>query len=431
MPRRVRSLQLLTRERTYRIPASTQPLSIRRSPYRAVHRTITLFTNNNRRLLFGLTVPTTLKSAVLKLSARTLRNNMTSNRTTDHYGTITLVTMKQTSIMRTLNMATNAGHDEAHEDHAHINLAGSELHPSQCQEPIKPVKQDVSVRNSNVPLRPTTLSSAAKTRLDQQKRFMDSVREPVIKELLSDLREAVQALKAAQYKAGDKVRMHLFVESESIVDGVKQDPLSHHKSVMSFYNFFSPTFIADTDFKKSIVHDLTGIFEKFRVLHASTNPDNRALAQAMHQTPFQFSPNPCPTPQPLLEPTLSTARYKQKIDSKVLQRANQDRQEIPLEDPPTSDLLSVRSAANDDNDNSIQIEGSETPRPPVPSPSDFNNKLDSAPLTSNKCSTPSEKDTHQSPQEAPLIQQQHQKTVLPIHKQPPIHSSPSGSLAPQ
>lgn len=113
------------------------------------------------------------------------------------------------------------------------------------------------------------LSRGTKARLEQQRKFMNNVRDPPIKKILPELREAVDALNRAQTKAGDNVRLHLMVENETVLGSKKGDSLFHQSSMMSLYSFFSPTIVADTEFKKSMVREFGDLFAKFQALQTN------------------------------------------------------------------------------------------------------------------------------------------------------------------
>lgn len=87
-----------------------------------------------------------------------------------------------------------------------------------------------------------------------------------MKNIVPQLREAVDARTEAQKQAGDSERIHLFVEHEKTKADNNGDSLFHQKSLMPLYTFFSPTFVTDSELKKSLVRDIVDIFAKFKVL---------------------------------------------------------------------------------------------------------------------------------------------------------------------
>lgn len=106
--------------------------------------------------------------------------------------------------------------------------------------------------------------------LDLQRRFLDNIREPALRQLLPQLREAVSALTTAQKQAGPRVRIHLFVEHDaSCTKAPTDNDRMQELSKTSVYTFFSPTFAADTDFKQSLLREFADIIAKFNFLKHS------------------------------------------------------------------------------------------------------------------------------------------------------------------
>lgn len=78
---------------------------------------------------------------------------------------------------------------------------------------------------------------------------MNNVREPALKKILPQLRQAIDSLTDAQSIAGDSVRLHLFAEHQSEVQAGSDNPALNHRSLISFNTFFSKNFFADTEYK--------------------------------------------------------------------------------------------------------------------------------------------------------------------------------------
>lgn len=124
-------------------------------------------------------------------------------------------------------------------------------------------------------------SHTTQLRFDQQKKFLNNIRDPQLKKILPQLQDAVDYLALAQTRAGDSVRMHLFVENET--KATQKDPDNstpgfgfHHSTLMSFNTFFSPTIIADTELKESLLKELAAILTKFNVLQTQTYSRTRS-----------------------------------------------------------------------------------------------------------------------------------------------------------
>lgn len=126
-----------------------------------------------------------------------------------------------------------------------------------------------TVHTGYVPPKRNVFSPDARFRIDQQRSFLNNVREPRVKQLLPELREAVNAMIRTQIKGGDKTRLHFFIEQETTLGDVTDPMLSVQASLMSLYTFFSPTFVADTELKKSFIQEMVHIFAKFRVLQST------------------------------------------------------------------------------------------------------------------------------------------------------------------
>lgn len=138
-------------------------------------------------------------------------------------------------------------------------------------------------------------------RLYQQRRFMNNVREKDLKDILHHLRDAVDSLTEAQQKTNGNVRIHLFVGHDRQTGERSDDVHFQQSSLVSLYTLFSPTFIADTKFKTSLVRDMADIFAKFHVLqtrnlqsqHCNPPPSTAPL----RETDFRVSAShPATTP---------------------------------------------------------------------------------------------------------------------------------------
>lgn len=95
---------------------------------------------------------------------------------------------------------------------------------------------------------------------------MNKIRYPMIKLILPHIRQAVESFTAAQDLAGEHIRLHLFAELQKDLQNNEEDSASGLRSRVTFYMFFSKTFCADTDFKRSLVRQLAAIFAKFNII---------------------------------------------------------------------------------------------------------------------------------------------------------------------
>lgn len=145
----------------------------------------------------------------------------------------------------------------------------SSVPPPQYQPPDTSAFQQSDTRPQQ---HATGLTQSQLARIQQQRRFLDNVRDPDLRRILPSLRTAVDALNQAQISAGDTYRMHLFVEKESKLFDRTGHVSFHHSAMMSLYTFFSPTFYADTEYKKSLVRYFLDIMAKFNILQRPTFP---------------------------------------------------------------------------------------------------------------------------------------------------------------
>lgn len=107
----------------------------------------------------------------------------------------------------------------------------------------------------------------SRARLQQQRKYLNNVRDPAFKHIIPHLRTAVDVLSEAQDICGDNIRLHLFAEHQTDIRRQQDIDPAQHRALISFYTFFSKTFFADTEYKRSLVRDLTDVFAKFNVMH--------------------------------------------------------------------------------------------------------------------------------------------------------------------
>lgn len=157
------------------------------------------------------------------------------------------------------------------------------IHPLPL-EPIPP-----NVHSGYAPPINNEISPEAFYRLHKQRRLLNNLRDPRLRAILPELREAVDAMYRAQVKGGDEMRLHFFLENERTIGYITDPMLSVHSSLMSLYTFFSPTFVANTDLQKSFIREMVHIFPKFRVLQKRQPPIDYYVMQRLSGDSFHVT----------------------------------------------------------------------------------------------------------------------------------------------